>query len=257
MLNKTIHDVRCGRLGSMSNSSTGNSFQNSIINNAQVAAIGTAHSIQSLTSHIPFIDLTDSPENVNISRGHNFSNGWQCESCTFNNANVESLFCDVCGTPRVPIIENNNRGTDVNNEDYDSHRSTNRTSRTRDSSQSSSNHDQCSTSSTSTRTWNCSSCTFTNNSNVNNCSICRTTRPPLPSTREVLVPDLNRMDVDDDDEEEGNADDDWADDVFGSTQSSLVSSALLGAGVGAGLAFMRGSEVCFIALRHKVLTGCS
>ena len=54
---------------------------------------------------------------------------------------------------------------------------------------------------------------------------------------------MNRMDDDEDEEEGEGIDENWADDVFASTQSSLVSSALLGAGVGAGLAFMRGTEV--------------
>ena len=254
--NKTIHDVRCRRLNSNNKSSRSsrNSFQNdNSINSQRIEASPQVaqpfHSyshpnFHSRNTNIPIVDLTNSPENFNI------SDGWQCEVCTYINPNVENLLCDVCGTPQIPIFDSNTESDihfeDNGNNSYDSDDSSshrpirNSTNRTEESSQSSlGDHDYCSTSS-STGTWNCSSCTLINGSNVDSCSACGTARPPLPSRHEVLVPDMNGMIVDDDE------DNTWADDVFGSTQSSLMSSALLGAGVGAGLAFMRGKLCVFI-----------
>ena len=152
-------------------------------------------------NNVPLIDLTASSAPLN---------SWQCEACTYLNHSMESSNCEICGNVRYSSFILPRVGEEDDSDDY---------------------HDQCSTG----QEWNCSSCTYINENNSDSCAVCGTARPPRPSIRDTLISSENDSTyfVEDDDADNSS----WSRD---SGQSSLVSSALLGAGVGAGLALLRG-----------------
>jgi hypothetical protein len=188
--------------------------------------------------------------------------GWTCPKCTYFNENSSSHVCAVCGKSSLQVIDDHH--------DDSTHIDLTRNQNTSTTQSSSGNTWQCptctlinptttnicdgcgiprgsqsapKTSQTSTsNTWRCSHCTLENPMTVDACSACGEIRPAAQAQRERLI----------EENEDGPL---FFYEEFGSNQpggggtqrrttnSTVPSSALWGAGVGAGLALLNGRSV--------------
>lgn len=146
----------------------------------------------------------------------------ECPRCTYHNE-VSADQCGVCGYDfRVSSSEN---GGNSSFEHRDSPAE---------------QLERCTSPSSSSRIWRCSSCTYVNSLGDSQCVVCLSMRPPLQSVQEQLIHE--------DEETSGHSDSrhDWMERNMGDDAeiaNSLTSSMLLGAGIGAGLAWLNRSDV--------------
>eukprot|EP01031_Cornospumella_fuschlensis_P033411 gene33411-40418_t len=110
--------------------------------------------------------------------------GWSCSKCTYLNQ-AESIACEICSTARPGFEE-----VDFSNEMLPEEILYNENAMFPDTS-SSSNGRQ--TSSRNSNTWLCSSCTFENPTGTDACGMCSTIRPAAASYSDQLLPDIDAI----------------------------------------------------------------
>jgi hypothetical protein len=237
---------------------------NKLIHSARCSA-HRKRSANPLREDIEVIDLLSPPRRNSIedSEGHlddatyreissdpiiEEDNEWQCRACTYNN-NHSSTRCIVCDTPRfveeeeeeevsMPLQEyerdqeeedDHNPGVDRSNfNPYFHSHGTNTTH----------HHNN------STVKWACSRCTFENSRQSNQCDMCSSVRPPQTPIRQRLIDEFEESD---------------SDGPFHRSQrmrhqnhpihststyvDTAFDSAILGAGLGAGTAWINGRSL--------------
>lgn len=158
----------------------------------------------------------------------------ECPRCTYHN-DVEADECGVCGFSFLSADERQILSSGNGNQ----------------------GGGQCVTAVAADEQWRCASCTYENDRHDSHCQVCHQVRPPLQAYNEQLIDDddddnvMHEMSADGPSAAQawagrsGRADTDFDEADF---PTSLASSMLLGAGIGAGLAWLNRSDVSSGAL---------
>ena len=158
---------------------------------------------------------------------------WLCSRCTFSNTE-HAQDCEICGTSR------NHNILDIDNErisSYDNQPSTERC---------------CSDQGHNQSQWQCLSCTYLNLQLSEVCMMCQNPRPPISTVRETLLPSytesqelFDELATDHDNTlfnrswSRSSTDNNSLEDGLDNTAGSM----LLGAGLGASLAWLNNSDI--------------
>jgi DNA ligase 1 len=151
---------------------------------------------------------------------------WICDTCTFQNEDESSSFCEICQTKRVvpPVAPPGQWScahcTFLNDDSESRCAQCFIPTRPRSSPHDSSDHKEIKKEETASKaggpldTWNCAACTFWNELHERKCEMCDTPNPNPPPLR--LDPDSDSQfsgdeDEEDDDEGDANLDDDYSD----------------------------------------------
>lgn len=153
--------------------------------------------------------------------------GWDCEVCTFKNHNQGSRVCEMCGKTRFP--------NEIPSEP------TRQQSRPTEQNQQSSSS---SSSSSSSHTWQCGKCTYVNERTDDQCRMCGDSiRPAAAAYRDQLIPTYEE-------DEEGMPVSSRTTFVYRTPPATasmnsgeLISPMVLGAGIGAGVAYLNNRPV--------------
>lgn len=174
--------------------------------------------------------------------------GWTCRRCTYFNENVNSHECEVCGTSCLYYLDGFEEEQHIDTEMvpdesiYDDNEMMVPTATSASSSSSSFSRNAIPNSNIPPNSWQCTRCTLINSLNIDECSACGETRPIRETRRERLI----------EEDEEGPFSPPSPYVYVGSSRpfiqeelmpprprrSNVPSSALFGATMGAGLAFM-------------------
>lgn len=162
------------------------------------------------------------------------SRDWTCSRCTFIN-NIGNSSCEMCGEPHSHEIP----AAHPPPQEADSAAPAGASS--------------------DSNSWSCPLCTFHNDRQQRECAMCGSTAPPLPSYQDQLISDDNDYNDDDDDGRDsdvifiGRSNVNDSNPTGGGGRSSsntrrqpsnpILDSALLGAGIGAGLALLTNRNV--------------
>eukprot|EP00597_Dinobryon_sp_UTEXLB2267_P005708 CAMPEP_0170060058 /NCGR_PEP_ID=MMETSP0019_2-20121128/2116_1 /TAXON_ID=98059 /ORGANISM="Dinobryon sp., Strain UTEXLB2267" /LENGTH=245 /DNA_ID=CAMNT_0010265489 /DNA_START=82 /DNA_END=815 /DNA_ORIENTATION=+ len=230
LLNRTVHSLRCLRNQNDNrgkckrdryNDETKTNFQPN--NEANVPPL---HSQSNRGTEIPLVDLTtESPI-------QNSTSFWSCETCTYLNSISGNRCCEICGDFWNGSGHNDSFGvSEVPHVNRNNH------------------HGQSSSSSSSY--WSCDRCTFANADNTLNCAVCDSLRPPRSSYRDRMLPaaphrdcpPLDRGGFRDFEDDSSSSDSGYNGRDSRGSAERLAQSAVLGAGLGAGLAWLQGGSL--------------
>mmetsp|Transcript_11885 Transcript_11885/g.19857 ORF Transcript_11885/g.19857 Transcript_11885/m.19857 type:complete len:421 (-) Transcript_11885:1309-2571(-) len=203
--NRTIHELRCGSTLGLS--------------------VSAQNKQEPLTSVQESILPTEASESATIS---NHERVWGCIHCTFINL-VPGTLCSMCGGAQEAT---NHNGSD--SESDDDSNSTAASLNTELAERTASGSSCCDT-------WSCNSCTYANPRSTSQCIMCDTYRPPDQITRQRLIePILETNSYNPISLPVGNT---TRNGEPSSQSSDLAGSMLLGAGIGAGIAWLNDRSI--------------